>query len=226
MTQKTKMASSRARKYSLDLSRYYRKPSTQVSLSIVLSFFIVAFFLLVAIKPTLVTITKLKLEIEESETTLVKLTAKVESLTQAARVWETIQPALPYVKTSIPQEGVEYNKLTKSIEILAQESGVEITSMTLGESLLYSQILEVYAGKNQEVVEMPITIRVVGSFPQTLGFMESVLKLDRLMGVESVTVNREVKGIDASVVGMAINGNVQYLANTKMLNKAINPEGK
>ena len=179
-----------------------------------------------AIKPTLVTITKLKLEIEESETTLVKLTAKAESLTQAARVWETIQPALPYVKTSIPQEGVEYNKLTKSIEILAQESGVEITSMTLGESLLYSQILEVYAGKNQEVVEMPITIRVVGSFPQTLGFMESVLKLDRLMGVESVTVNREVKGIDASVVGMAINGNVQYLANTKMLNKAINPEGK
>ena len=41
-----------------------------------------------------------------------------------------------------------------------------------------------------------------------------------------MTVNREVKGIDASVVGMAINGNVQYLANTKMLNKAINPEGK
>ena len=40
MTQETKLARARAKKYSLDLSRYYRKPSTQVSLSIVLSVFI------------------------------------------------------------------------------------------------------------------------------------------------------------------------------------------
>lgn len=224
--QETKLASARARKYSLDLSRYYRNPSTKVSLSIVLSVFIVIFFILVAIKPTFVTIAKLNVEIEESEKTLTQLIAKTDALIQAASVWESLQPSIPYVKASIPRSGPEYAKLTKTIEVLALESGVGITSLTVGESLLYSQATNVFEGREQEVIEVPLTVRVIGEFAQVLDFLEEMLKVDRLVGLESVTINREVEGADSTTVGLAMTGNVQYLANSKILNKILNAEGK
>jgi len=221
MIQKTKIAKARMKKYSLDLSRYYRKSSTKMSLSVVLSVIIVAFFLLVAIRPTLIIITKLNREVKESEKTLIQLQAKAEALDQASHVWETIQLALPYVKTSIPTMGVEYNKLSKSIEVIAVESGVSITGLTIGKTLLFSQTLDVFTGKNQDVVTTPFTIRVVGGFPQTLKFLESTLSMDRLIEVTSVTINREVEGDNSTVVGLALSGKVQYLANPNLLNKAI-----
>ena len=53
-----------------------------------------------------------------------------------------------------------------------------------------------------------------------------MLKVDRLVGLESVTINREVEGADSTTVGLAMSGNVQYLANSKILNKILNVGGK
>lgn len=225
MTQTTKMASARARKYSFDLSRYYRTPATQVSLSLVLSIFLVTFFVLVALRPTFVTITKLKTKIETSEKTLTQLTNKAQALEQAASVWEQIQPAITYLDSGIPQNGPMYQALTKSLEVIGNEAGVEITSLLLGPGLLYSETIDAYSGSAQEVVEMEMTTRVVGSFTQSLEFLKKLLQMNRLVGLEAVTIMKESSVTSDSQVGMSITGTVQYLANPTLLNKAVGAKG-
>lgn len=215
------MAASRARKYSLDLSKYYRKPATQVSLSIVLSLFIIAFFILIAIRPTLVTITKLQQEIEESERTLGKLETKVQSLERAAQVWETIKGRVEEVDQAIPQNGPHYQEIALTTEVVANEAGVTLHSLTLGESLLMSQVVDVYTGKKQEVIEMQFTTRVSGSFPQILTYMNNLLDLERIVGVDSVTVSKENVVDEGAQVGMSLSGTVQYLASSNDLKKLI-----
>lgn len=226
MTQGTKLASARAKKYSLDLARYYRNASTQVSLSLVLSLFIVAFFILVALKPTFVTIAELTTEIEDTEQTLAALKTKSISLQQASVTWESIQDQLPYVETSIPHESPQYQQITKSMEVLAREAGVEVTSLNLGDALLYSQIIDIYTGREQKVVEMDMAVRVKGNFAQTLAFLEALLEVDRLVKIDSVTMTKEVEGGQDVQIGMSITGAVSYLADEQLLNKSLSVKAR
>jgi len=226
MTQATKTATARARRYSLNLSQYYRKPSTQVSLSVVLSIFIITFFILVALRPTFTTIATLNTEIEQSTKTLQQLSTKSKSLEQATRLWEEIQADLPFVEVSIPQNSPSYESLSKSIELVASEAGVEITSVSVGSALLYSGVVNVYEGRDQSVVEMDLSIRVTGGYANTMDFLQKILSVDRLIGVSSVTINRESATASDSQVGMAITGTVQYLGDSAKIESVTNAGGK
>lgn len=220
------MASARARRYSMDLAKYYRKASTQVSLSVVLSLFIVAFFIMAALRPTFVTIAKLNTEIEDTEQTLNSLKTKSAALVKAAQVWEEIQPQLPYVEASIPQDGPYYERITKAIELLATEAGVELVNVNLDKALLYSQVVNIYTGRKQAVIELPTEVRIRGGFLETLSFLEALLTIDRLYKVESITMSKEVESGQSIQVGMTISGTTSYLADQDLLNKTLKVGGK
>ncbi|KKU45346.1 MAG: hypothetical protein UX62_C0037G0005 [Microgenomates group bacterium GW2011_GWA2_46_7] len=59
--------------YARDLRRYYRMPATQMSLTVVLSLFIMAVFIVLALRPTIVAIVKLQKTIVEARKTVEQL---------------------------------------------------------------------------------------------------------------------------------------------------------
>lgn len=211
----------RYKKYSTDLRRYYRMPAVQASLSVVLSLFISAFFIFLAIRPTLVTITNLNNKIAESDKTLSQLEAKAAILANISKTWDTFEPVIPFVDNTIPADGPRYQALTKSMELLASESSVTLSSENIGDALVYSKIDNPYGGNKRTVVSIPFTIRVSGPYPNIREFFTKLTAMDRLVTIESITFTKDTKIArdEKQGVTFTITGDVTYLADeSKIVN--------
>lgn len=217
-----------SRRYSQDLRRYYRLPAVQVSLTLVLSLFVMAIFILFALRPTIVAIVSLRQTITESESTLQKLNTKVTNLQNAANQLEALKPLLPAVNTTIPNDGSRYSQLTKDVESLAIQNGVSIESESMGSTLLFSRVLSPFVpSKNQSVVAMPYSVRVTGSFASVNGFLRGLMSMERVILVDSVTLTRDAGArTTVPIISLNISGNVYYLADQTQLDKAIPPAGR
>ena len=70
--------------YARDLRRYYHMPVTQISLTVVLSLFIMAVFIVLALRPTIIAIVKLQKTIGEARITGQQLESKISDLEKVA----------------------------------------------------------------------------------------------------------------------------------------------
>lgn len=215
-------------KYSQDLRRYYHLPAVRVSLTLVLSLFLMAIFIVVALRPTIISIATLKKTISESEKTLQQLDAKVTNLQGAATQLEKIKPVLPLLNLNIPNTGAMYSPLTSAIETLSIQSGVRLESESLGSTLLFSRLLSPFApNKNQVVIALPFTARVTGDYPNVATFLTNLLSMERIIMFESVTITKET-GVKTSTMNVAldISGSTYYLADEAQLLKSMPEKGK
>lgn len=210
-------------KYSQDLRRYYRMPSVQTSMTLVLSLFVVSFFIIFALRPTILSIVSLKKDIAESQKTLKTLVVKVENLQKASVELDKIRPFLLTLNNEIPNNGARYSPLVSVVEQLATSSQVQLESESLGPTLLFSRVLSPFAlNIGQNIVVLPFTVRVVGTYPNTYDFLRKLVSLERIIAIESVTVSRESTSKNSSgLVALNIMGNAYYLADEELLNKAM-----
>jgi len=194
-------------------------PVVQTSLSVVLSLFIISFFILVALRPTLTTIAGLNKTIDESESTLKKLENKARTLQTISNQWDENAQYLGVVNSAIPIDGAQYKELTNSLEAAAILSGSRLTSLTLGPVLTYSSIADPYSGKGRVVVKVPLSMRVSGGFSSIEGYLKQIARMDRLVGIDSLAFSRDTQknnGVDTGI-SFNISGYVYYLANDKVL---------
>lgn len=210
-------------RYSQDLRRYYRMPAVQVSLTLVLSLFVMAIFIVFALRPTIVTIVTLKKTIAESEKIRQQLSVKMTNLQKASVQFELLKPILPMLNTTIPNNGAEYLPLTTAIEILARQTGTQLESESLGPTLLFSRIISPFIpSKDQSVVELPFTARVIGSYPNISAFLTKLLSMERIIIIESVTITRETGSKEENTnVALNISGSAYYLADKVQLEESI-----
>jgi Tfp pilus assembly protein PilO len=214
-------------RYSQDLRRYYRLPSVQVSLTLVLSLFVATIFIVFALRPTITTIATLNKTITESEKMLKQLDTKVKALQVAASQLEQVKTFLPKVNVSIPNNGAQYSPLTLSVEALALNTGIQLESETLGPTLLFSRILSPFTpNKNQVVIALPVSVRVVGSYPAVNSFLTQLLTMERILSIDSATIAREAATkTENAGVSLNVSGSAYYLADEAQLQKAM-PERK
>lgn len=208
--------SARGRHYAVDLKRYYRIPAVQVSLTAVLSLVVAAFFIVVAIRPTLVTVATLKKNIEASQKTLKQLETKEKAVQQAAALWEQLQADSNQVDQAVPVTGARYDDFSKSLERVAARAGVVLSSVTLGESIIYSEIIKPYEGRGRSVVLLPLTIRVNGTYQGVRTFFTMLTETPRLVNIETLSIGRENAGGESSVA-LSLTGSIGYLADQKVL---------
>lgn len=213
-----------SRKLRLDLARYYRLPSVQISLGVVLAFLMSALFIMFALRPTFATIVSLQKEIEESRDLVVTLETKVKALNQASTLLETIKPNLPILEKSIPSDGMGYDQLSRSLEALSQNTGARLDSFTLGSSLVSSRLVNAYnPDKKAEIIQAPITLRVRGSYGSLSNFLDRIMGTVRLTSLESVALFRDgARGRGETTnteLTMTITGTVNYMADPSALLK-------
>ena len=211
------------RRYSQDLRRYYRMPAVQVSLTLVLSVFLMSVFVVFALRPTILSIVNLKKTISESKKVLQQLETKVNFLQKASNQLETLRPVIPNINNSIPNNGAMYSPITLAIDELAYQVGVIVESESLGPTLLYSRILSPFTpNKNQKVVELSFSLRVSGGYSEVTDFLNMMMKMERNVLVDNVTIAKQAgaKNSTASVT-MNVSGLAFYLADATQLDKAL-----
>lgn len=212
-----------AQHYSRDLGKYYHLPAVQVSLTLVLSLFIMAIFIVFALRPTVIAILSLQKNIIVSKTTLQQLDTKVSNLQKASVRLDAIKPNLPNLNVSIPNNGANYVTLAMAVEQLSIQTGTQIESGSLGPTILYSRILTVFSpDKNQSVVTLPFTVRVTGSYPAVYSFLSQLLLMERIVSVDSVTITKQsISKTAVGTVAMDVGGSAYYLANEAQLKQAL-----
>lgn len=210
-------------RYTQDLRRYYRMPAVSTSLTVVLSLFVVAFFVGFALRPTVISIATLKKDIVDSEKTLKTLETKVVNLEKASLELEAIKPFLPTLNKEVPNNGAQLSPLVSTVEVLALQTGVQLESESIGSTLLFSRILSPFIpNRTQNIIALPFTARVIGNYVNVYNFLTRIASLERIIFIESVTIAREANSKNTSTgqVSLSVSGNAYYLADEVLLNKA------
>lgn len=209
--------------YTRDLRKYYRLPSVQVSLTLVLSLFVIAIFISFALRPTIVSIVTLQKTITESKKIQLQLDKKVKNLQLAATQLETVKQFLPNIDTSIPNQGAMYAPLTVAVENLASQNGTTLDSETFGSTLLFSRIISPFTpNKNQSVIVLPFSIRVTGSYQNIFTFLTKLLSMERIVMVDSIGITKEAATKESELkVALNVSGSAYYLADKDQLEKSI-----
>ncbi len=210
-------------KYTRDLKKYYQIPAVQSSLTVVLSIFVIAIFISMALRPTLISITNLKGTITDANKTSQTLKAKVKTLQTASSQLELIKPLLPKLNENIPSKGVMYGDLVNTIEALAIQSGVKLDTESLGASLLFSRLdSPFHDDKNHEVVALKYNVSVTGTYPQLDQFLNSFLQMERLAMVDSINITPIGAGRNnakKTETGLKLDvmGSVFYIADEQLI---------
>lgn len=207
-----------------NIRRYYEKPVVASSLAVVLTLFLVSFFLIFALRPTLIRITELRNEIAESEEILEKLEKKSEALAQASALWSRLVNKQKYLQASIPI-APEYRIFVKEMEILALQNEVVYVSGGFGDALVSSQVLFPYTlDKNMGPYDISFSTRLKGTYPNLVKFVEALSGVDRIASINNVSFSYE-EGAggegEGDGISLAIGGAVHYFAQTGQLENVL-----
>lgn len=126
----------RYKQYYLNLLKYYEKPVTKASTSLILTFSTIAFFVFFAIRPTVATISELLKEIGNKKDTAEKLTQKINTLAQAQEEYIATQDVGRLVDAALPNEA-QVNQLVREVEYIVQQTNFNLTTLRFGDFKLY-----------------------------------------------------------------------------------------
>lgn len=203
-----------------NLRQYYEKGSVASTLAVVLSLFLISFFIVVALRPTLVKIAELRNNIEEAEQTLTKLESKVQSLERASQIWNEINVFLPYLQNSIPIEP-EYRSLYKEMEALAIREGVVFMGGSYGSTIVGSRIAFPYEENiDMEGLVISYNINIEGEYPDLIKYLKAIVNLDRVLSVNNIAFTNAT-GENGETINLTVSGDAHYFARVDVVNSIL-----
>ncbi|MBU1071165.1 type 4a pilus biogenesis protein PilO [Patescibacteria group bacterium] len=195
-----------------NLRLVYQKPQIRVPAEVLLSVFASLFLIMVAIRPTLVTVTELKKKIEDQVIVETKLDTKIKKLIQARKQLDENESNLPLFERAVP-ENYTYANLAKKIEIIAAEEMIDIESLVFSSVFVSADEGE----KNPGVVkEFTISFAVVANEPTVVSFLTKIENLDRALTISAVEITK-VKEREVLQNKLRASGKISgyYLINTQ-----------
>ena len=177
----------RYRRYFVNIGQYYQQKKARVYTGIVFSILTTSFFLVFAIKPTVVTIVGLLKKIEDQKLVAEKLEEKIGTLSQAQKQYLAIESDLLLVNQALPQD-TQVSLLIKELEALGRQSGITV------ETIQFNQLT--LKGKNPEEKQKEINFSFTasGNYQNLKNFLTSLNSLRRIVLVDnfSFTSDKEI----------------------------------
>lgn len=173
----------RYQRYYLNLRRFYQQPVARVSIFVVLSFMMVSFFSVFAIRPTLVTISSLIREIEDKREINNQLDQKVAGLPLVQAEYIRTKADVPKVWRAMPDRP-EVAGLIWQLELAAVRSGLKLINLQV-EPVTLTAEPKVKTGKDWPKIEVGVTVG--GNLTQIKGFMQMINSLGRVIVIKEAT---------------------------------------
>lgn len=160
--------------------------NTKAVTALILTFIAMAFFGIFAINPTLSTIITLKRQLVDSRLVHEKLQTKIRNLSSLQQQYNTLTPDLPIVFNAIPQSP-NAPSLIGQIIAQSQKNNTQVVSFRASEMDLSDN------QKTASASSFIFFVQAQGSYDNLINFSRSVAKLSRIMTIESMTINKDVK---------------------------------
>ncbi len=165
-----------------------RKENTRLAITLILTFFALSFFGLFAINPTLTTIIELQKQLDDSEFTHQKLTAKITNLSNLQQKYTTLHSELQIVEEAIPKEAAA-TKLTGQIHTLAAESNLNVRNLRIAEVSLTSSTVP--ASPNG--LSYVFNLEASGTYENMIALAEKLTSFNRIVTVEAISISRDTR---------------------------------
>ncbi|RJR25951.1 hypothetical protein C4578_00610 [Candidatus Microgenomates bacterium] len=194
------------KRYFSDVQRLYQTEQIKSFIWLSLSISTAAFFLIMAIKPTLVTITSLRKEIKEKREASEKLQQKIDAIVKAQEEYAKNAEYMALLDEALPKQN-EFPQLALFFETAASSSGVELR--TINFEKVGSQPKAV-KGKETQTSSFNFSINVIGQYQQLkdfLGFMEASRRMVKI----KETSFSESKNKEEPVLMLIITGEATFV---------------
>jgi len=197
----------RYKQYYGNLRKFYEKPVIKVSFFVLLSFMAVVFFSVVAIKPTVTTISKLIREIEDKKEINESLDKKATALNELQNKIALIENDLPLVFNALPENAL-LDKLMQQLEFVAGAEGVRLLSVNFEPLKLGKKTLS-----KQEADKINFSFSAGGDFKSLASFLETLESLDRIMVLSDLKFSSGSSSFRTQGVGTIVDvkGSAYYL---------------
>lgn len=181
----------RFHRYYQTLAPMLKKPKARASTTAVFSFLAISLFLWYAVRPTAQTIIYLQREIADKTKLNQQMEAKISSLIEAQATFEGIQDRLPVLDQALPEnpDAVILARELRNIASVAQASisAIQIPSVPI---ITKESTPGAKLSAQKPLQEFPVTMVLTGSYASLKTFLESLLTLRRITGIELLALKQ------------------------------------
>lgn len=184
---------------------YFKNKTVRTYTSFIFTLFMVSFFALYAIRPTINTITSLRESIQQQQDIAISLQKKVSDLSVGKANFENIKPTAKETLNNLVPNSPELPKLIDSLAALAYQeqatlSGIQFSPVEL-------EPISQNPTKSATVKEIQLSFSMQGSYDRLIKTLNGLKQLNRLISIESVNMNRQEEG----TIIMTVNAKTLYV---------------
>lgn len=194
----------RYRRYFTNITQAYRQKKVRTYAGIVFSILTVSFFVVFAIKPTLITIAVLNKELKDQREVAKKLDNKITALSSAYQEHKKLSLKLYLIDEALPQK-TEISLLTKQIEFLASQTNVEIINLRYTKTTLKGE------ESTEEAKKVNFALGASGSFQNLKELLHSLGSLKRTIIINSFGFKAPKGNEPQSALTLTINADAYFL---------------
>ncbi len=205
-------------RYYVQLKKIYQeKPEVRASMEVLLTLVTISFFIVFAIRPTVITITSLLSDINAQREVQTKLDQKISDLSKARQVWTQEQTRLQLIDDALPTQPVP-DLYLRQIEGLSSAHGVSLSSYAIEQTTLYGakqKIVQELESQNTDkdtasVARTRIAFTVSGQFNNLTGFMTDLDSMRKVIQVENLTLSSDSNNKTSGVLMLKVTGYTPY----------------
>lgn len=173
------------RSYFQTMKRLYQKPLMQTSTTLILTVATIAFFGLVAIRPTITTIISLQTELNEKQELNQELEDKIRVLGQIQQTFLEHEETLTVFDRAIPFSQL-LERLLWEVEYMASENQIILQGLRTGEITTYSS--RENSGSGFETFTLDLT--AIGEYSDIAQFLNQLQNYQRYLVIERVAYSQ------------------------------------
>lgn len=182
------------KRYFVQLKSVSARKKTKTYGGVIFSLLAIGFFVLFAIKPTLVIIAQLVKETKDQEEVNMVLEEKISDLGKAQILYRKISNDLPLIAQSFPTEP-EAPTLIKELEALARTSAVGFTSLKIDQALIGGSLnSEEKTSKKDIQNTIRFSLVAKSDYNSLKIFLESLDNLRRIVLVDAFSFKTGASG--------------------------------
>lgn len=176
--------------YKSSLARYRRylqaansKPLWKASLYVILSLILIIVLVVLALRPTLITIAGLLGKIKEQNSIEQQLDRKIQMVTQANQELVRASSKLIFLDEALPTQA-DVAAWKSSLDNVASQAGISIEAIQIGDIPVDTE--------STTSAQVSFSISASGQYAELRQFLQMLQNLRRLITIENVTLARDL----------------------------------
>lgn len=198
--------------YASTVKSFSSHPAAKVSVQLLLFLFMVSFFGLFALKPTIVTIVNLQSQIQQKKDINLKLNQKVEALQKAQLSFAKAQSYLAIIDNTLPVNA-DFTRFEREIEYLAIKNNTILVDgrfngfNVIGNPKISNEKKPV---SNLKYTTLDFNLSISGSYPGLKNFLKDLENLDRLVSIRDLIFSKQTQ-VKGAQLQIKLNAQTFYL---------------